>query len=441
MLDAEFIDRMKKLLGEEGFKEYEKELSRESKRAFRVNPLKTPRVFPFEVSDIPYCEHGYYFDIDKIGTHPLHHAGAIYVQEPAAMVPVASVRVKSDFRILDTCASPGGKSTQAAAYLGDDGFIISNEISSKRAKVLSGNFERLGLKNAVVTSTDVATLTHDLHDFFDLVIVDAPCSGEGMFRKEPDALKDWSVENVLMCAKRQKDILESACLAVAGGGYLLYSTCTFAPEENEDTVNAFLKGHPEFTLVSPDPSVLPYTVSGIDNDKMRRFYPHISAGEGQFTALMQKEEGERGEWRGDSLLKPLTKEERSATENLLDDTLEEYNKDFLFKFKDNIVYINPEIPVPDKITYSAGVTVGEFKKGYIQPHHSLFSAMGQSFKRKLDLDYDDKRLNAYLMGESIFADCENGYVAILVSGVALGGGKAVNGQIKNHYPKGLRRQH
>lgn len=441
MLDVKFIERMKALLGDEGFQEYEKELERECKRALRINPLKKPDTLPFDTEPVPYCENGYYFDLDRIGQHPLHHAGAIYVQEPAAMVPVASIIIKPDFKILDTCASPGGKSTQAASFLSDEGFIISNEISPQRARILSGNFERLGLRGAVVTSTDVETLTRDLEDFFDLVIVDAPCSGEGMFRKEPDALKDWSVENVEMCAQRQRSIIDNASRAVAGGGYLLYSTCTFSREENEDVVWDFLESHPEFTLVSPDPRILPFTVSGIGDERMRRFYPHIAPGEGQFTALMKKNDGERGEFRGKSALSPLTKEERAECESFLDDTLVSYNKEFLFKFKDNIVYIDPRISVPDRITYSVGVTVGEVKKGYIQPHHSLFSAMGGQFKRKIDLPQDDSRLISYLRGESIFADCDNGYVVITTSGIPVGGGKAVNGQIKNHYPKGLRLLH
>ncbi|MBQ7897283.1 MAG: hypothetical protein IJ323_02550 [Clostridia bacterium] len=441
MLDPRFVERMKNLLGEKGFEEYEKELEKECKRAFRINPAKKPDTLPFDTEPVPYCENGYYFDYDRIGQHPLHHAGAFYVQEPAAMVPVASIDIAPGFKILDTCASPGGKSTQAASFLSEKGFIISNEISPQRARILSGNFERLGLKNAVVTSCDVETLTRDFVDFFDLVIVDAPCSGEGMFRKEPDALKDWSPENIQTCAMRQRDIIEKASRAVAGGGYLLYSTCTFAKEENEDVVNFFLEKHPEFTLVSPNPRIIPFTVSGIGDERMRRFYPHIAPGEGQFTALMKKEEGERGEYRGKSALSPLTKEERMECERFLDDTLISYNKDFLFKFKDNVVYIDPEIPVPEKISYSAGVTVGEVKKGYIQPHHSLFSAMGGAFKRRIDLPADDKRLLAYLRGESIFADCDNGYVVITASGVPVGGGKAVNGQIKNHYPKGLRLLH
>ena len=440
MLKEEFKIRMKNLLGEEGFSEYEKELTKKARRALRINPIKKPRTLDFETEPIPYCENGFYFECESIGSHPLHHAGAIYVQEPAAMIPVASVDIKPDFKILDTCASPGGKSSQAASFLGENGFIISNEISSSRVKVLSGNLERLGYTNAIVTSTDTKTLTDGFEYFFDLVIVDAPCSGEGMFRKEPDALKDWSVENVRMCAERQKDILQNASRAVKGGGYLLYSTCTFSVEENEEVVNSFLDCNPDFTLVLPNERIIPYTVSGVGNDKMRRFYPHLFSGEGQFVALLKREGDEEYKCTKSSALKELTKEERKKAEEFLSSTLTDFNRDFLFKFKDNIVYTNPSIPVPDKITYSCSVTVGELKKDYIQPHHQFFTALGNKFKRKIDLSLDDVRLSKYLSGESFEYAIENGYAVILADGVALGGGKAVNGVIKNHYPKGLRKR-
>lgn len=441
MLDERFIIKMKKYLGEEGFLKYEKELERSGKRALRINALKKPSYLPFDVTPVPYCENGYYFEYDKIGSHPLHHAGGVYVQEPAAMVPIASLQIKPDFKILDTCAAPGGKSTQAAAFLGDEGFIIANEINPQRKKVLSGNFERLGLTNAVVTSADVETLTENLKYFFDLVIVDAPCSGEGMFRKEPDALKDWSPENVSLCAARQKEIIRSASRAVAGGGYLLYSTCTFSREENEDVVNSFLEENTDFSLVSPNSQILPYTLPSLTDERMRRFYPHIASGEGQFTALMKRDGDERREFVGESALYPLSKEERKITEAFLGDTLMSFEGEKLFKFKENVVYLDPRIPVPDKITYSASVTLGEISKGYFKPHHNLFSSLGEKFKRKINLALDDRRLDAYLRGESFEESCENGYVSVLVEGVALGGGKAVNGVIKNHYPKGLRIQH
>ena len=206
-------------------------------------------------------------------------------------------------------------------------------------------------------------------------------------------------------------------------------------------MTTFLEEHPEFSLVTPSEKVIPFTVSGVGDERFRRFYPHIAKGEGQFFALMKKEGSEREDFSGKSALLPLTKSEREEVQNFLNDTLLSYNPEFLFKFKDNVVYIDPETPVPERITYSCGVTVGEIKKGYFQPHHNLFSAMGGNFKRKLDLTLSDERLDKYLMGESIFADVENGFVVILAEGVPLGGGKAVNGQIKNHYPKGLRTKH
>ncbi len=440
MLKEEFKIRMKNLLGEEEYLKYEEELTKKSKRALRINPLKKPSMLDFPTQPIPYCENGFFFEYDAIGNHPLHHAGAVYVQEPAAMIPVASIDIKPDFKILDTCASPGGKSSQAASFLGESGFIVSNEISPSRVKILAGNLERLGFTNAVVTSTDTKTLTDGFEYFFDLVIVDAPCSGEGMFRKEPDALKDWSIENVKMCAERQKEILQNASRAVKGGGYLLYSTCTFSKEENEDTVNFFLDSNPDFSLVSPNERIIPYTVSGVESEKMRRFYPHLFSGEGQFVAVMKRQGDEERQSGKKSGLQNLTKEERKEAEKFLSDTLTDYNPDFLFKFKDNIVYTNPDIPVPEKITYSVSVTVGELKKGYIQPHHQFFTALGNKFKRKIDLPLDDNRLNKYLAGEGFEYNVDNGYAVILADGVTLGGGKAVNGVIKNHYPKGLRRR-
>lgn len=441
MLDERFIAKMKEYLDEDGFCEYQKELEKEGRRAFRINPLKRPHCLPFDKEEIPYCQNGYYFNFDKIGNHPLHHAGAIYVQEPAAMIPVASLEIKPDFKILDTCAAPGGKSTQAAAFLGEDGFIISNEINPSRKKVLSGNFERLGLKNAVVTSCEVETLVKDFKSFFDLVIVDAPCSGEGMFRKEPDALKDWSPENVIISSKRQKEIICHASTAVAGGGYLLYSTCTFSREENEDVIEDFLASNPEFSLVSANEKILPFTLPSLTDERMRRFYPHIAPGEGQFTALLKRAGDEREDFKGKSALLPLTKEERRITEEFLTDTLTSFDKEKLFKFKENIVYIDPRVPVPEKVTYSASVTIGEIKGKIFKPHHNLFSALGDNFKRKIDLPLDDKRLMSYLLGESFEEKCDNGYVAVFADGSALGGGKVVDGMIKNHYPKGLRIQH
>ena len=357
------------------------------------------------------------------------------------MVPVSSVDIRSDWKIFDTCSAPGGKSLQAVSYLGDDGFILSNEINTPRARIMAGNFERMGVRNSVITSAPVDRIAEQFPFFFDLVIVDAPCSGEGMFRKEEDAVRDWSEDNVKMCAERQQGILQAASQTVKGGGYLLYSTCTFSTEENEDTVNAFLEGNTDFELVAPKSCVLPYTVAGVGSESFRRFYPHVAPGEGQFSALMRRKGDEEETPRIRSALSELTKEERRTVEDFLGETLTDFDTAFIKKFKDYAVYVDPRIPVPDKVTYACGVTLGEVKKNYFQPHHQLFSAMGQYFKRKLYLSLDDPRLYAYLNGESIYHETENGWCVILADGVPLGGGKAVNGQIKNHYPKGLRIQH
>lgn len=442
MLDEKFINRMRVLLGEDGLSEYLAELERPSPRALRVNTLKGDvTALDVELSPVPYSKDSYYFDAERIGNHPLHHAGLIYVQEPGAMVPVSCLDIKEDWKIFDTCSAPGGKSLQAAAFLGEDGFILSNEINTPRARIMSGNFERMGVKNHVITSAPVDRVSEQFPFYFDLVIVDAPCSGEGMFRKEEDAVKDWSEENVRTCAERQSGILQAASRSVRGGGYLLYSTCTFSTEENEDTVNRFLAENGDFELIAPHERVLSYTVAGVGNENFRRFYPHIAPGEGQFSALMRRrgDEWESPEVRS-ALVQP-SKEERACAEEFLRDALVDFDPELIFKFKENLVYIKPDIPVPDKLTYSCGVTLGEVTKGRLQPHHQLFSAMGNSFRRRVELSLDDQRLTAYLRGESISYDIDNGWCAVFAQGVALGGGKSVNGQIKNHYPKGLRIQH
>ncbi len=443
MLDEKFTARMRELLGDDGLAEYLAELERPSPRALRVNTVKgdVSHLSDIELTPVPYADDSYYFSKDKIGSHPMHHAGLIYIQEPGAMIPVASLDIKPDWRILDTCSAPGGKSLQAAARLGGDGYIISNEINIPRAKVMLGNFERMGVKNAVITSAPVDKVSALFPCFFDLVIVDAPCSGEGMFRKEEDAIRDWSEDNVKMCASRQLGIIKAASGAVRKGGYLLYSTCTFSREENEDVVNAFLAENPDFSPTVPKESVIKHTAPGIGCEHFRRFYPHISPGEGQFSALFKRDGDECEAPDIISALTEPTREERKCVEDFLSDTLVSFDSDWIKKFKDYIIYIDPRIPVPERLTYSAGVTLGEVKKGYFQPHHQMFSALGSSFKRQISLALDDPRLTAYLKGESINADCVNGWCAILADGVTLGGGKAVNGQIKNHYPKGLRIQH
>ena len=230
-LPSEFSKRMKTLLGNE-YEKYEKALLEEPVRAFRVNSDKISckdfeKINIFGNKKIPYVENGYYLEFDKIGNHPFHHAGLIYVQEPGAMAPAECIDIRPDWKILDMCAAPGGKSTQIKNKLGENGVLVSNEIIPSRCKILTGNIERLGLKNVVTTCMDTKKLAKTFPKTFDLIMVDAPCSGEGMFRKEEISIDEWSSENVRMCAERQKEILENAVCALKDGGYIVYAVTHF----------------------------------------------------------------------------------------------------------------------------------------------------------------------------------------------------------------------
>lgn len=448
MLPQEFLTRMKELLGED-FDRFLKSYDEVPVRSFRINTNKIDKddflkINPFGGEAIPFAENAYYFDFDKIGNHPYHHAGMVYVQEPAAMSAVASVEIDPEWKILDLCAAPGGKSSQAASKL-KGGMIVSNEIVPSRCKILTGNMERLGFKNAVTTCADAKRLSSLFGEEFDLVIVDAPCSGEGMFRKDETAISEWSLANVNLCAERQAEILGYIHSLVKEGGYLLYSTCTFSLEENEMCVDSFLREHNEFELVPVKDQVKNNTADGINFDGCkteninfcRRFYPHISKGEGQFVALMKKKSGNEIYVKRENALEEIPQNEQKIVFDFLDTTLENYHKKCVKKYKESIVYFEPDFVVPKGVAFSCGVTIGTVQKNYIQPHHQFFMAMGKDFKRKIHLSVEDAEV--YLKGNTIPCNCENGWAAVLVDGCTLGGAKAVNGTAKNHYPKGLRK--
>lgn len=437
---------MKELLGEE-YEEYEKALSLPPVKAFRVNTDKMSledfqKTNPFPTEKIPYCENGFYYTYDKIGNHPYHHAGMIYVQEPGAMAPVECIDIIPDWTVLDMCAAPGGKSTQIKNKLGEKGVLVSNEIIPSRCKILTGNIERLGLKNTVTTCLDSKRIAALFPETFDLITVDAPCSGEGMFRKEEIAVTEWSEDNVRKCALRQTEILENAVRALKDSGYIIYATCTFSLEENEKVIDEFLSSHPDFELVRVKKEVEEATLPGIAFDGCgcenihycRRFYPHISKGEGQFMAVLHNTYEKR-----ESL--PIKKEKvkvDKAVFDFLDSVLTDYDKDKVTMYNGNPVYFTPDFPVKKGTAFSCGVTIGEIRKNYIQPHHQFFMAMGDKFKRKINFSADSEEVIKYLHGEEITAESENGWAVVTVDGCTLGGIKAVDGKGKNHYPKGLR---
>ena len=445
-LPSDFEKRMKYLLEGE-FESYKQALNLEPCRAFRVNTNKISleefeKINPFGSEKIPYTENGFYLDFERIGNHPYHHAGLIYVQEPAAMAPAECIEIDPDWWVLDMCAAPGGKSTQIANKLGLKGVLVSNEIIPSRCKILSGNIERLGFENVVVTCTDTAYLAKTFPKAFDLIMVDAPCSGEGMFRKEEAAVIEWSEENVLKCAARQTEILENAVRLLKDGGTIIYATCTFSLEENEMVIDRFIKAHPDFCLVKPKEEVVEATTEGINFDGCetdnihyaRRFYPHKGRGEGQFMAVLKSINS-----------KPAVKSAIKSTQRIekivfdfLDDILEGYDKTAVKMVNGTPVYFESDFDLNGIKPFLCGVTIGEIRKNYILPHHQLFSALGDKFKRKINLSVDDKRVLQFLHGEEIEAECENGFAAVLVDGVTLGGVKVVNGTAKNYYPKGLR---
>lgn len=446
-LPLEYSERMKTLLGNE-YEEYVEALSNPPVRGFRVNTDKISiedfeKINVFSNDKIPYVENGYYFEYDKIGNHPYHHAGMIYVQEPGAMAPAECVEIAPDWKILDMCAAPGGKSTQLKNKLGENGILVSNEIIPSRCKILTGNIERLGLRNCVTTCMNTSKLAKTFPKAFDLVMCDAPCSGEGMFRKEDVAIDEWSSDNVTMCAERQSEILENAAILVKNGGYIVYATCTFSLEENEMTVDSFLKNHPDFELVEPNEKVVGATCDGIRFDGClcdniyfaRRFYPHKAKGEGQFMAVLHNTLEASDNYKSKSTAKPKID---PIVKAFLDDTLESYDESHVLNYNGNPVYFTPDFEIPKGTAFCCGVTIGEIKKNYIQPHHQFIMAMGKDFKRKINLDCDSDEIRKYLHGEEFETDCPNGWAVVTVEGCTLGGVKVVNGRAKNHYPKGLR---
>ena len=451
MLPEKFCERMKSLLGD-GYADFIAALERDAVRGARANLIKTDAarvgsLLGDYLTPTDYCNNGFILsDGIKIGHTPEHHAGMIYVQDPGAMATLAAVDIRGDELVLDTCAAPGGKSSQIAERL-TDGSLLSNEYVPKRAKIIVGNLERLGVKNAIVTSQDTADIGKAYSRVFDLVVVDAPCSGEGMFRKSDEALTEWSEENVLACAERQKQILDNVAGTVKGGGRLLYSTCTYSPEENEYVVDYFLKRHPDFHLVRVRPEVERRTSDGIrppditaeNIEYTRRVYPHVLDGEGQYIALFERaDDGEMSTIVYKDAATSLNKKESAVIEKFFRDTLIEMPEGRLAKYGENIVLISHGLPVPPRSVFMAGVLVGEISGEIFKPSHQFFSVYGGLFRSRLELKRGDPRTDDYLLGREIDApDCQ-GYTAVMYEGATLGGGKASGGRLKNHYPKGLR---
>ena len=515
MLPELFLERMKDMLGDE-FEDFLASFEQEKYQALRLNVLKVNKdgcraadvLAPTQVREphqevqpdtviamdtflhlckVPWAENGYYYNKeDQPGKHPYHEAGVYYIQEPSAMAPVTLLEVQPGERVLDLCAAPGGKSTQIAAALQGEGLLVCNEIHPARAKILSENVERMGIRNAIVTNETPAHLAEVFPGYFDRILVDAPCSGEGMFRKNEAACEEWSPENVELCAGRQDEILDCAAKMLRPGGRLVYSTCTFAPQENEGSISRFVNRHPEFVILSaekvkasirlqgamePDkqqesmregnvspeeeksnisyngvPAWADAPAPGIENTL--RLWPQQIKGEGHYAAVLEKagdgDEMYRVQASG-GMEKGLTEKELAKEWadyfSFAKETLKEQPVGKYLKFGDNLYLMPEDMPSLKGLkVLRPGLHIGTLKKNRFEPSHALALALApQEAVHVWNLSSKEPVINAYLNGQTFPAEGEKGWYLICVDGFSIGWGKLAGGMMKNHYPKGLRK--
>ena len=433
ILPKAFTKEIEEILGDE-LESFITSYDKPPYTGLRRNPLKSSKehfeaAMPFSLIPVSWAAEGYYYNADdRPGKTVLHEAGAFYIQEPSAMSAVSLLDpLPGDF-VLDLCAAPGGKSTQIAGRLQGKGLLVSNEIIKDRAKILSSNIERLGVRNACVLNETPERLSAVFNRFFDKILVDAPCSGEGMFKKEPNALIEWSPENVIKCHERQLSILENTSSMLKPGGVLVYSTCTFNALENEKTIEDFLQNHPEFTF-----------------EKSLRIWPHKDKGEGHFAARLVKS----GE--SDVTCKPQSSNSKIKSSDLKDFLgkevgIKKESVDALFdskvisEFGENIYLTSAFLPKLSGLKVErAGLLAAESKKNRFEPSHSLALSLNpEDVSRVYELT--DEEALRYIKGETIACEPSlKGWVLMSVRGFSIGFGKASNGIIKNHYPKGLRK--
>lgn len=406
-----------------------------TRNALRCSEARFLELLGPSVCRAPFCADSFYLLDGAVrpGRSPLYHAGAYYVQEASAAAPAPLLGVQPGQRVLDMCAAPGGKSAQLAGALGGQGLLVANEYDAARANILSSNLERMGAANAVVLNEAPARIAAALPGWFDRVLVDAPCSGEGMFRRDPAAVQEWSPAHVETCAVRQLAILKSAARCVRAGGVLVYSTCTFSAEENEGVVRAFLAENPGFVLEKPAVS-FGRPAYGLD---AVRIFP-MDGGEGHFAARF------RYAAENACAVQPhagqADRQTAAAARALYNEIFEDAPPEHLARVRDRILLLPAELPALSGLgVLRAGVELGELRKNRIEPAHGMFmAAKAAQCRSVLHLRHDDPRLLAFLRGEEITAEGGSGYTAVAAEGVVTGFGKASGGVLKNKYPKGLR---
>ena len=429
MLPQEFLNRIQKQLGEE-YPAFLETLDRPRAVALRFNPLKGEKPeLPFVKEPVPWEPMGYYYDPDaRPGLHPYHEAGVYYLQEASAMSAVALLDPQPGERVCDLCAAPGGKTTQIAGRMMGEGFLLCNEINPKRARILGQNIERMGVANALVTNEHPQRLAEKYAGFFDRVLIDAPCSGEGMFRKEESAVTDWSQETVEMCARRQAEILHSGAKLLKNGGRLVYSTCTFAPEENELAIEKFLDAHPEFVR---EPVDAPWFAPA--GEGAFRLWPHKLLGEGHFAAVLRKT-GEE-----ESCVKPMDGQKLPKEWNDFAKCLKiQLPAGKALLFGSSLYWIPEEMPDIHRIkVVRPGLELGELKKNRFEPAHALALWL-KKCENIQNFPAQSEEIRKFMAGEVIPGQVR-GWCLITADGYSIGWGKGDGNTIKNHYPKGLRR--
>ena len=466
-----FLDRMAVLLGEE-FDDFLFSLNQPASLGIRVNTLKiSPQAFidisPYKLSPVPWCPSGFTIDTSNMeegfippGKHPYHNVGLFYLQEPSAMIAGEILSPQPGEKVLDLAAAPGGKSTHLAALMKNTGLLIANEIHPKRVWDLAENLERCGVTNSVVTNESPHRLAEHFKDFFDRVMLDAPCSGEGMFRKNMNARKEWEPGSPQSCAVRQTAMLEQASRMVKPGGCIAYTTCTFSPEENEGVVARFLEDHPEFDLKIIDqvPGVIPSKPEwiGLSKDhkisRTMHIWPHRSSGEGHFIALLIKDVSKEYINKNETSKKEdysRSSNKHKQTSNALK-LLDAFTRTILnFSFDDRCIYLEGSYIycVPEKSPGMQGLKVihpgwwlGSIRNDRFSPSHAL--AMGIKVDQTINsisLNLGDREVSTYFSGESFSNFGESGWILVTVDGYPIGWGKRTQNVIKNFYPHGLRR--
>jgi NOL1/NOP2/sun family putative RNA methylase len=452
-LPKHYLEQMKEGLGTD-YSAFLSTYQHPPTRGLRINSLKlTPEEaltrLPFQLEPIPWCPTGFFYrqESDRPGKHVFHAAGLYYIQDPSAMAPVEALDPQPGETILDLCAAPGGKSTQIAAKMKGKGLLIANEIMGPRRKALVENLERCGAGDTVVLGERPERLATRFSGFFDRILIDAPCSGEGMFRKDPETAKRWSLKATEQCAVLQGEIVQAAAKMVKPGGVLVYSTCTFNPRENEQVIASFLKAHPDFFLETAlgsehyQPGCPDWAHTSPELSRTSRLWPHHLPGEGHFLARLRKAPGPQGRRQRSGKLSPVTGAAMKVFGQFVRDTLKEDPTEKPFTlFSDHLYQTVEELPpLKGTVVERPGLHLGQARRKHFHPSHAWALTMDPAIvKRVIAFDPEDPTLYRYLRGEAIPSQQTDGWTLVAVDRFPLGWAKASGGLLKNHYPKSLR---